>query len=196
MYPSAYSGYGGTANNDDAYEMEGGRNPTPQYQGQCIVGENGYPLISARVHRRGRSYRSDTLQWRHAEVECGLAMDGGLQDVVLHAAFAAGPTQNTVYVDDAIMTQADHMGAIKTALQGAFPGRVFKFANIKDGEPPDGAIVVHLTTAAAAKGVFVPSQPTKTNLFYTLQNAVRVQNTGYSWPSLGNRGIAVSRSRY
>ncbi len=180
-----YSMYGGA---------EGGRNPHPQYQGQCIMGENGYPLIAARIHYRNGG---TNVQWRRAEVECGLAMDGGLQDVVLHAAFQS--TQNVIYVDQAILDQKEHMDAIQTALKGAIPNRTFTFQAIKEGvAPPDGAIVIHLATKDnSSKDLFVPGQPTKTNLFWQLQSAASVQNQGYTWPSLGSRGIeSRSRSRY
>ena len=174
----------------------GGRNPPVSYQGQCILGENGYPLIAARVHH---SWGTD-VQWRRAEVECGLAMDGGLQDAVLFAARQS--TQNVVYVDDVILKQdpPDHMNAIKSELKGAFPTREFTYKSLKDGPAPDGAIVIHVATKAnSANDIQVPGQPTRTKMFWDLKRAEQVQNNmalGYSWPSLGNRGISRSRSRF
>ncbi len=177
----------------------GGYNPDPQYLGQCIMGENGYPLIAARVHHQ---HYTD-VQWRKAEVECGLAMDGGLQDVVLHAAFKA--TQDIIYVDDAIFVAKDHMGAINTALEGAFPNRKFQIKSLKElngQQPPDGVVVIHLATQAnSANHVLVAGQPTKTALFFQLKSAIDARSPGYSWPSMSSRGISPtyrsrSRSRY
>ncbi len=187
-----FSMFGGDYNSTNSY---GGKNPAPQYDGQCIMGENGYPLIGARVHSSYNSRgRRSSLQWRVAEVECGLAMDGGLQDIVLQAAKATD--SNVVYVDDAILTQTpqDHLGAIKTALQ-SIEGRVFTFKSLKDGAPPDGAIVIHLATAAdAADSAFVAGQPTKTKLFFQLDEALKLkEQAGYptSWESRRNRGLPL-----
>lgn len=187
--------YGSMFGGDNSYDAYGGRNPDPQYDGQCIMGENGYPLIGARVHSSYNSRgRKSSLQWRVAEVECGLAMDGALQDIVLQAANAT--TSNEVYVDDSILTQTpqDHLGAIKTALQ-SIKGRVFTFKSLKGVTPPDGAIVIHLATAAdAADSAFVAGQPTKTKLFFQLDEALKFkEQAGYptSWDSRRKRGLPL-----
>lgn len=170
------------------YYQQGGRNPDPEYRGQCIMGENGYPLIAARI-KSGRS-RGD-LQWRVAEVECGLAMDGGLQDIVLHAILAS--KNDTVYVEPAIFDNKDHMGAITKVLEEIPKRNITVKASNAQTPAPEGAVVITLATSEdAANAAFIPASPTKTSMYYKLNKIPysHWNSRSTSWPSLSARGIS------
>jgi len=141
--------------------MFGGANPRPNYLGECIVGESGNLLIATRVHSKKGVHR----QWRNAPVQCGMALDGGLQSNIVKALQATNI--NKLFVDSAILNQEDHKGAIETVLKNVFPGRDIK-VEVADGqELPEGAAVTHLATAVDKKyAVTIPAQPTVTGIGY------------------------------
>jgi hypothetical protein len=139
--------------------MFGGANPRPGYLGQCIVGESGNLLIATRVH----SKKGVHTQWRNAPVQCGMALDGGLQSNIVKALQAT--RQNTFYIDSAILNQKDHKGAIEAVLKNVFPGRDIKVEAADGKELPEGAAVTHLATAVDRKyAITVPAAATITNL--------------------------------
>jgi len=131
----------------------GGRNPTPSFAGECIVGESGLPLVAATIHKRGqRSY----LEWRAAEVQCGYALDGGLQDLVQSLAIQeAGPQ---VFVHPSVFSNGDLMGALKTALPS------HTFFDLSQYPPQEGRIVVKPLQPSDHVVQVLPAAPTRTVL--------------------------------
>lgn len=149
---------GGWGNTRDGFPGPagfGGANPAPLFEGQCIVGESGLPLVASRIHRKGKPTH---LGWRAAEVKCGHALDGGLQRLV--SSLARKSRTETVLVHPAILASSDVMGALKTALP------TYSFVNLSTGFPEDGQVVIKPLGVSDEVVDVVPAAPTLTQLYY------------------------------
>jgi hypothetical protein len=138
----------------------GGANPTPLYEGQCIVGESGIPLVAASIKRKGKRRG---IGWRAAEVRCGHAMDGGLQEIVaslLPAAMANG--QYVVHAHPAILADPDRMGALGIILPG------HRFVSLAQQPAAEGNIVLTVPSASDVPALekVAPAKPTYTPTFF------------------------------
>lgn len=110
-------------------------NPDPEFAGQCIQSAtSGIPLVAVRVHPKyGQSY----LAWRAAEVRCGFAMDGGLQQLIETLKGRTTSDSKKIFVDPAVYKQSDLMGAM-----AAIAGPDYKFVSTDYEEPCVGCIHV------------------------------------------------------
>lgn len=131
--------------------FRGGANPTPKFAGECIVGESGLPLVAATIHRPGQR---PSLAWRAAEVKCGHALDGGLQDLVLSLAqYEYSPN---VFVHPSIFASRDVMGALQTVLPS------HTFMDLAQYSPESGHIVIKPLQSSDRVVQIIPAAPTRT----------------------------------
>jgi hypothetical protein len=161
LYFNKSGGGWGNTRDESFYAGFGGANPSPLFEGQCIVGESGLPLVASRIHRKGEP---TYLGWRAAEVKCGHALDGGLQQLV--SSLAKRSRIETVLVHPAILSSSDVMGALKTALPA------YSFVNLSTAFPKDGQVVIKPLGASDEVVELIPAAPTLTRLHYMLAEAV------------------------
>ena len=92
-------------------------NPEPRWEGQCIVGQGGIPLVAARiVPQSGSPYTA----WRAAEVKCGLALDGAVQSMVKALEDRSPNAEKVIHLDPEIYNNKGVFGALQTIFGGLY----------------------------------------------------------------------------
>jgi len=108
--------------------------------------------VAATIHQKGTQ---PYLAWRAAEVQCGYALDGGLQKLVRSLARAEANPE--VYIHPAIFQSGDLMGALQTALPG------HTFFDLGQFPPQDGHIIVKPLKRSDRLVQVIPVEPTRTH---------------------------------